>query len=205
MKSLDGDRQMLDDIYPIPAGNPAEGTKVMRTIKAGLALAVAGSMLLAPLAAAGRRQDGIISGSAAAEAKQPYNKYIIRAVDTSNNQIAQATTLDAQGKFAVNGLTAGSFLIELVKGATPNGQGGKVVCTAGPFTLQDGASQVDDLMIKKGANVHCNKPVGRRSACSARRRRPASRRASWQTATIPVTPPPAQQLSVTPTAVSGAQ
>jgi len=43
MKSLDGNRQMLDDIYPIPAGNPAEGSKVMRTINAGLALAVAGS------------------------------------------------------------------------------------------------------------------------------------------------------------------
>ena len=158
MKSLDGDRQMLDHIYPIPAGNPAEGSKVMRTIKAGLALAVAGSMVLSPLAAAGR-QNGIISGSAAAEAKQPYSQYVIRAVDTSNNQIAQATTLDAQGKFAVNGLTAGSFLIELVKGATPSGQGGKVICTAGPFTLQDSASQVNDLMIKKGANVHCNKPV----------------------------------------------
>ncbi len=50
-------------------------------------------------------------------------------------------------------------MIELVKGATPSGQGGKVVCTAGPFTLQDSASQVNDLMIKKGANVHCNKPV----------------------------------------------
>ena len=59
----------------------------------------------------------------------------------------------------MNGLTAGTFMIELVKGATPNGQGGKVVCTAGPFTLQDGNGQVADLMIKKGANVQCNKPV----------------------------------------------
>ncbi len=60
----------------------------------------------------------------------------------------------------MSGLTAGCFMIELVKGATPSGQGGKVVCTAGPFTLQDGASQVNDLMIKKGANVHCNRQVG---------------------------------------------
>jgi hypothetical protein len=130
----------------------------MRTIKAGLALAIIGSVMLAPLAAAGR-QNGIISGSAAAEAKQPYSQYVIRAVDTSNNQIVQATTLDAEGKFAVNGLLAGSYMIELVKGATPNGQGGKVVCTAGPFTLQDASSQVADLMIKKGANVVCNRPV----------------------------------------------
>ena len=130
----------------------------MRTLKAGLALALVGSMLLAPVAAAGR-QDGVISGSAVAEAKQPYNQYIIRARDVSNNQIAQTTTLDASAQFAINGLTAGSFMVELVKGAAPNGQGGKIVCTAGPFTLQDGASQVNDLMIKKGANVQCNRPI----------------------------------------------
>jgi hypothetical protein len=200
MKSLDGDRQMLDHIHPIPAGNPAEGSKVMRTIKAGLALAVAGSMVLSPLAAAGR-QNGIISGSAAAEAKQPYSQYVIRAVDTSNNQIAQATTLDSQGKFAVSGLTAGSFLIELVKGATPNGQGGKVVCTAGPFTLQDSASQVNDLMIKKGANVHCNKPVAALWLLAAAG-------AAGVTAAIVANgddPAPVPVVTVTPTVISGAQ
>lgn len=131
----------------------------MRTIKAGLAVALLGSMLLAPLAAAGRRQDGAISGSAAAEVKQPYSQYLIRARDVGNNTIAQTTTLDANAEFALNGLSAGSFIVELVKGAAPNGQGGKVVCSAGPFTLQDGGSQVNDLMIKKGANIRCNRPV----------------------------------------------
>ena len=130
----------------------------MRTVKAGLALALVGSMLLAPLGAAGR-QDGVISGSAVAEAKQPYTQYIIRARDVSNNQIAQTTTLDANAQFALNGLAVGSFMVELVKGAAPNGQGGKVVCSAGPFTLQDSTSQVSDLMIKKGANVQCNRPI----------------------------------------------
>jgi len=130
----------------------------MRTIKAGLALAIVGGVLLAPLAAAGRRQDGVISGSAAAEAKQPLSQYVMRARDVSNNQIVQTTTLDAQAEFALNGLAAGSFMIELVKGAGPGGEGGKIVCSAGPFTLQDGASQVADLMIKKGANVRCNRP-----------------------------------------------
>ena len=52
----------------------------------------------------------------------------------------------------------GTFLIELVKDAQPNGEGGKVICTAGPFTLQENASQLD-LMIKKGANIRCNRPV----------------------------------------------
>lgn len=131
----------------------------MRTVKAGMALALVGSFLLAPLAAAGRRQDGVISGSAAAEAKKPYTQYVIRARDVSTNLVPQVTTLDANAEFAVNGLMAGTYLIELVKGATPSGQGGKIVCTAGPFTLQDGAAQVNDLMIKKGANVHCNRPV----------------------------------------------
>jgi hypothetical protein len=130
----------------------------MRTLKAGVAAALVGSMLMAPLAAAGR-QNGVISGSAAAEAKQPYTDYIIRARDVSSNTIAQHTTLDNNAEFAVNGLNPGTYLIELVRNAAPNGQGGKVVCTAGPFTLQDATSQVADLMIERGANVQCRRPV----------------------------------------------
>ena len=56
-------------------------------------------------------------------------------------------------------MMAGTYMVELVKGAAPNGQGGKVVCTAGPFTLQDSTTQVNDLMMKRGANVHCNRPM----------------------------------------------
>jgi hypothetical protein len=129
----------------------------MRTLKAGIALALVGSFLLAPLSAA-TRQDGVISGSAGAEAKKPYDSYTVRARDVSTNTIAQKTTLDANAEFAVNGLTPGTFLIELVKDAQPNGEGGKIICTAGPFTLQENASQLD-LMIKKGANIRCNRPV----------------------------------------------
>jgi hypothetical protein len=130
----------------------------MRTITFGLALALVGGLLLAPLSAAGR-QNGVISGSAAAEAKQPYSQYVIRSRDVTNNTITQTTTLDANGEFALNGLAAGTFMVELVKGATPNGQGGKIICTAGPFTLQDANTQMNDLMIKKGANVQCNRPM----------------------------------------------
>ena len=129
----------------------------MRTLKAGFALALLGSFLLAPLSAAAR-QDGVISGSAAAEVKKPYDPYTVRARDVSTNTIAQKTTLDANAEFAVNGLNPGTFLIELVKDAQPNGEGGKIICTAGPFTLQDNATQLD-LMIKKGANIRCNRPV----------------------------------------------
>ena len=129
----------------------------MRTLKAGFALALMGSFLLAPLSAAAR-QDGVISGSAAAEVKKPYDPYTVRARDVSTNTIAQKTTLDANAEFAVNGLNPGTFLIELVKNAQPNGEGGKIICTAGPFTLQENASQLD-LMIKKDANIRCNRPV----------------------------------------------
>jgi hypothetical protein len=129
----------------------------MRTLKAGFALALMGSFLLAPLSAAAR-QDGVISGSAAAEVKKPYDPYIVRARDVTTNTIAQKTTLDANAEFAVNGLNPGTFLIELVKDAQPNGEGGKIICTAGPFTLQENASQLD-LMIKKDANIRCNRPV----------------------------------------------
>lgn len=130
----------------------------MRTLKAGLALALMGSFLLAPLSAAAR-QDGVISGSAAAEVKKPYDPYIVRARDVSTNSVAQKTTLDANAEFALNGLNPGTFLIELVKDAQPNGEGGKIICTAGPFTLQNTGTQMNDLMIKKGANIRCNRPV----------------------------------------------
>jgi hypothetical protein len=83
----------------------------------------------------------------------------MRARDVSNNSFPAQTTLDANGQFALNGLTAGSFMVELVKVKSGQGPGeGKVVCTAGPFTLQDGSAQISDLMIKKGANVSCNRP-----------------------------------------------
>jgi hypothetical protein len=172
----------------------------MRTLRAGLAVALVGSVLLAPLNANARRQDGIISGSAVAEAKQPYSQYIMRARDVSNNEIVQKTSLDANAEFALNGLAPGAFMIELVKGALPDGQGGKVVCSAGPFTLLDSTAQVNDLMIKKGANVQCNRPVAAWYLLGAAA-------AAGVTAGIVsgggiVTPPP---VSVTPNVVSGAQ
>ena len=59
----------------------------MRTLTSGLALALVGGLLIAPLGAAeSRRQDGVIAGSAAAEAKQPYSNYIIRAPRREHQQ-----------------------------------------------------------------------------------------------------------------------
>jgi len=59
----------------------------------------------------------------------------------------------------LNGLTAGSFIVELVRDAAPSGQGGKVVCQEGPFTLQTGAAAAADTMIIKGVDIVCNRPV----------------------------------------------
>jgi hypothetical protein len=133
----------------------------MRTFKAGVALALVGGVLLAPLGAAGRRQDGVISGSAIAEVKgkEPYTKYSVRARDVNTNQIVQSTALDAQAQYALNALAAGSFIVELVRDAAPGGQGGKVVCSEGPFTLRDQAAQNADSMLIRGADIQCQNPA----------------------------------------------
>ncbi len=176
----------------------------MRTLTSGLALALLGGLLIAPLGAAeSRRQDGVIAGSAAAEAKQPYSNYIIRGRDVTTNNISQTTTLDANGDFALNSMMAGTYMVELVKGAAPNGQGGKVVCTAGPFTLQDSTTQVNDLMIKKGANVHCNRPMAGYYLLGAAAA--AGVTAGLAGGNPDVSTVTVGGLSVTPTAVSGAQ
>lgn len=149
---------------PIPAGNPAEGSKVMRTLKAGLALAIVGGVLLAPLSAAGRRQNGLISGSAKAEVKKDdrgtYARYIVRARDVATNNIVQTTTLDANALYALNGLAAGSFIVELVRDAAAGGQGGKIVCDEGPFTLREQAGQAAaESMMIRDADIKCNNPA----------------------------------------------
>jgi hypothetical protein len=71
--------------------------------------------------------------------------------------------------------------------------------------LQDSGAQVADLMIKKGANVHCNRPTSAYLLLGAAA-------AAGVTAGIVaggdapvVAAPQPQQLSVNPTAVSGAQ
>jgi hypothetical protein len=170
----------------------------MRTITFGLALALVGGLALAPVAAAGR-QNGVISGSAAAEAKQPYSQYEIRARDVSNNSIPAKTNLDANGQFALNGLAAGSFMIELVKVNANDPAKGKVVCQAGPFTLQDSSAQIADLMIKKGANVACNRPQAAYVLLAG------AAALGVAAGTAGSTTPPSVAPTVTPTSTSGAQ
>jgi hypothetical protein len=135
----------------------------MRTLKAGLALAIVGGVLLAPLSAAGRRQNGLISGSAIAEVKKDdrgtYARYIVRARDVATNNIVQTTTLDANALYALNGLAAGSFIVELVRDAAAGGQGGKIVCQEGPFNLREQAGQAAESMMIRDADIKCNNPA----------------------------------------------
>ena len=128
--------------------------------------------------------------------------YVMRARDVSNNSYPAQTTLDASGQFALNGLTAGSFMVELVKvkqGQSP--ADGKVVCQAGPCTLQDSSAQISDLMIKKGANVACNRPQAAYILLAGAAA--AGVGAGLAGSTVPPTAAPT--VTVTPTGVSGAQ
>lgn len=68
-----------------------------------------------------------ISGTARREAKRPYTDYIVRARQVDTGEIGASVPLDGAGNFVFTGMSAASYLMELV-----NGQG-RVVCTAGPF------------------------------------------------------------------------
>jgi len=120
----------------------------MRTMKAGVAMAVIGGMLLAPLPlnAAGRQDagPGVLGGTAKNEAKQPYTDYTVRARDVAQGTIAATVPLDNEAKFSLAGLTTTNFLVELVN------KNGKVVCTEGPYLLTQAAPHRTDVNIACG-------------------------------------------------------
>jgi hypothetical protein len=109
----------------------------MRNLKAGMALALAGSLALAPLQAAGQNK-GFLSGDARAEAKQPYSDFSVRARNTTTGAIEATAILDSQGNFMLDGLSSGKLKVEL----TRVGQN-KVICSAGPFDIKPGAASAD--------------------------------------------------------------
>jgi hypothetical protein len=119
----------------------------MRNVRAGLALALAASLALGPVSAAGQG-NGFLAGDAKAEAKQPYTNYSVRARSTTDGTIQSTVILDAQGNFQLDGLAPGKFVIELTK----TGQN-KVICSEGPFELTSAA------ISKSGIHVACNQPV----------------------------------------------
>ena len=133
----------------------------MRSLKAGLVLALVGSVALGPLHAAGQGR-GFLSGDARAEAKQPYSDYAVRARNVADGTVAATAILDGQGNFKLDGLPAGKMMVELTK----VGQN-KVICSAGPYDLQSGTDLTqpfgkDDIAFGKDKiGIVCNKaPVG---------------------------------------------
>jgi len=118
----------------------------MRTAKAGIAMAIIGSMLAAPLSAAGRQdvEPGVLGGTAKHEAKKPCTDYTVRARVVSDGTIAETVPLDAQCGFTLSGLGLTNQLVELIN------KDGKVVCTEGPYLLTQAAPHKTDVDIKCG-------------------------------------------------------
>ena len=118
----------------------------MRRLKAGMAIAVIGALVAAPLNAAGRQDagPGMLGGTAKDEAKKPYTDYTVRARDVAQGTIAATVPLDSQARFSLANLTTTNFLVELVD------KNGKVVCTEGPYLLTQAAPQKTDINIACG-------------------------------------------------------
>ncbi len=118
----------------------------MRRLKAGMAIAVIGALVAAPLNAAGRQDagPGMLGGTAKDEAKRPYTDYTVRARDVAQGTIAATVPLDSQARFSLANLTTTNFLVELVN------KDGKVVCTEGPYLLTQAAPQKTDINIACG-------------------------------------------------------
>ena len=124
----------------------------MRSLKAGLVLALVGRVALGPIHAAGQGH-GFLSGDARAEAKQPYSDYAVRARNVADGAVAATTVLDAQGNFKLDGLSAGKIMVELTK----VGQN-KVICSEGPFDLKSGPDATQRFG-KDKIGIVCNSPA----------------------------------------------
>jgi hypothetical protein len=125
----------------------------MRNLKAGVALAMAGSLLLGPVQAAGQSK-GYLSGDARAEIKQPYSDYSVRARNVSTGAVESTAILDSQGNFMLDGLPSGKLMVEL----TPVGKN-KVICSQGPFDIKPGAGAGDVAFGQSDISIKCNQPI----------------------------------------------
>jgi len=125
----------------------------MRNLKAGVALALVGSIVLGPLHAAGQNK-GYLSGDARAEAKQPYSDFAVRSRNVTTGAVEATAILDSQGNFMLDGLPAGKQMVELTK----VGQN-KVLCGAGPFDIAPGAASADTAFGQSNISIRCNRPV----------------------------------------------
>ena len=116
----------------------------MRRLKAGLAVALVGSLALGPVHLAAQGGPGLLSGTAKHKAKQPYTEFTVRARDVAQGTIAGTIVLDTSANFSLPSLTLANYLVELVD------KKGKVVCTEGPFNLTQAAAQKTNIDIDCG-------------------------------------------------------
>jgi hypothetical protein len=116
----------------------------MRRLRAGLSLALVGSLTLGPVSAAGQGGPGLLAGTAEKKAEKPYTDYTVRARDVSAGTIAATAVLDSSAKFNLDSLVLANYLVELVD------KDGKVVCTEGPFQLSQAAAQKTNVSIDCG-------------------------------------------------------
>lgn len=89
------------------------------------------------------QQSVSLAGTAKDEAKKPYADYTVRARNIRAGAIVATVPLDVQGSFALPGLSAENYLVELVN------RDGRVVCTEGPVDLSR-QTAVRDLVIDCG-------------------------------------------------------
>ena len=119
----------------------------MRRLRAGLVMAIVGSLALGPVHAAGQSSGpGLISGTAKHKAKQPFTDYTVRTRDVANGTIAATSVLDSSANFSAPNLGLSNYLLELVD------KNGKVICTEGPYTLTQAAAQ------KTNVDIDCGVP-----------------------------------------------
>ena len=142
----------------------------MRTLKAGIALALLSSFLLAPLSAA-TRQDGVISGSASAEVKKP-RRSIHRSRARREHEHDRAEDHARRERRVRDQRPQCGDVPHRARQERPAERRRRQDrLTAGPYMLQDDADQLD-LMIKKDAE-HSLQPSG---GCLVAARRSSRRR-----------------------------
>jgi hypothetical protein len=112
-----------------------------------LALTLVAFMAVGMTPALAKQANGMIGGKATDAAKQPYSDYNVQLRDISSGQIVGTVPLNAQGQFTFNSLQLSRrFLVELY-----SVKANHVVCTEGPFMLNNSVTSKTDV------NIDCGK------------------------------------------------
>lgn len=118
--------------------------KNARFVAMGLALSLVSTAPTALLA----QQSTTLAGTAKDQVKGNTANFTVRARDVLAGTIAGTTKLDAQANFTLDGLSNGNYVIELLN------NGGRVVCTEGPFNMSEQPIKTDVI-------INCDKnPTG---------------------------------------------